>query len=121
MLFNLKKGGIFKMVNENVQILVGGVAVSSANKLPVEATIETVSNEAIGAIDDAAVTDPALEGSTIALMKGLLTAINTLNTAIGTLNTNIGAKADAAVTDPAVAGSLIALTKGVLTEVTPAG
>ena len=72
------------MVNENVQILVGGNAVSSSNKMPVAdsalltaiqnlTTAINTLNNSIGVVDDAAVTNPASSGSLIALTKGVLT------------------------------------------------
>jgi hypothetical protein len=55
---------------------------------------------ALGAMADAAKTDPAQAASVIALLKGLLTGA--------------GAKGDTLVTDPAQAASQIALLKGLL-------
>ena len=79
-------------LDQNVQIILGGVAVSEENPLPVSAEVEvTVTEiEAIGAKDDAAVTDPALAASSVALLKGLLTALATLHTDMVTLHDDIG-------------------------------
>src|SRR6202012_711885 len=70
---------------------------------------------------DAAVTNPANPGSTIALLKGIITQLQTATT--GTAVTiadgaavTLGAKADAAITNPATAGSVIAFLKGMLTQ-----
>lgn len=58
-------------INENVQIVQEGAGLTEANPLP-------INEPDIGAIADAAVTNPALSGSVIALLKGILTGINSL-------------------------------------------
>lgn len=64
-------------------------------------------NATLGAKADAAVTDPALSASEIALLKGLLTLL--------------GQKTDAAVTDPTLAAGQIQLLKGLLKQLQGGG
>jgi hypothetical protein len=82
-------------------------------------TIADGADASEGSVADAAVTNPALNGTVIGLLKGLLTKINTL--VVGTAVTIAdgadvaeGAKADAAITNPATAGSVIAFLKGIV-------
>jgi hypothetical protein len=98
-----------------VQLALGDAAVSDANALPVEIVQAEESelsvndadlNTAVGAVDDAVVTDPANPASVIAALKGLLTLITAQD---------IGTDADAAVTNPANAATVIAALKGLLT------
>lgn len=70
-------------------------------------------DEAMGAKSDAAITNPALTASLIALTKGNLTGINTFNT-------NLGAIADAAVWTGAN-GSVIAQLKGISSNLNGTG
>jgi len=86
---------------------------SIAVQLSVKANESTVGNieTGIGAVNNAAVTNPASNASVIAALKGILTADNLTNT-------NVGALADAAVTNPASNASVIAALKGLLTLTT---
>jgi len=96
------------MIDGNVQIVKEGLGISETNELDVV-------DKDIGEVDDVAVTDPTDDATVIAVLKGLLTEINTLNTSITDLNTAIGTTADAAVSTADTNGTLIALTKGVIT------
>lgn len=111
-------------LDENVQIVLGGQALSTANPLPIKPVVAgaavaagnplPVTGAAIGDVDDAAATDPADDGSLVALLKGVLTELQTLNT-------NLGAVADAAVSTTATNGTAIALLKGLIVLNQPAG
>lgn len=85
----------------------------SGNYMAINASAEATvrdgdANTALGAIDDAAVTNPTLDASIIAALKGILTADNAIDTAQGAID-------DAAVTNPANDASVIAALKGILT------
>jgi len=78
-----------------------------------------------GAKADAAVTNPVLSASQIALLKGILSfeslnssTLATIGTNTGSTVTGVGAPADAAVTNPASNASVIAALKGLLSLTT---
>lgn len=98
-------------VSDNIQFLVNGVAVSDENPMPIDDAALLAS---LGDTDDAAVVNPASNGSLVALLKGVLTELVALNTALG-------ATADAAVSTPATNGTAIALLKGLIVLNQPAG
>lgn len=84
-------------------------------------TIADGADAAEGSVADAAVTNPALNGTVIGILKGILTKINTLvlGTAVSIADgadVAQGLKADAAITNPALSGTVIAFLKGILTQ-----
>ena len=101
-----------KDLNVNAELVNASGVIDDSNPMP-------MSDADLGDVDDAAVVDPAEDATAIALLKGLLTGINTLNTNITTLNTALGAIDDAAVTNPASDATVIAALKGIVTNTTP--
>jgi hypothetical protein len=131
-----------------VTVSVGETAVSAEAPFPTAdaATLGAVEDvvAGIGATDDAAVIDPALAGSLIALLKGLLTEISLMKadltdvkTATETTQADIalvkadvsdlkddvadlkaatGSTADAAIINPEASATLVSASKGILTE-----
>lgn len=80
-------------------------------------TIADGADVALGATGDAAITNPALSGTVIAFLKGLLTQLQTGEAVTIADGADVaqGAKADAAITNPASSGSVVAFLKGILT------
>jgi len=85
-------------------------------------TIADGADAALGAVADAAVTNPALSATAIALLKGILTRVSSAVTGTAVTVANgadaaLGATTDAAVTNPATNATLIAFTRGILTGI----
>lgn len=117
-----------------VTVSVGETAVSAEAPFPTAdaAALGAVEDvvAGIGATDDVAVIDPALAGSLIALLKGLLTEVLAVKADIATVKADIatvksdlaaakaaiGTAGDAAVTDPALSATVVAALKGIITN-----
>jgi len=88
-------------------------------------TIADGADAALGAVGDAAQTNPAVSATAIALLKGILTRVSaavtgTAITAADGADVALGATTDAAVTNPATNATLIAFTRGILTGINTA-
>jgi hypothetical protein len=89
---------------------------------------ENVQIVGIGAPEAPAVVDPEADGTTIALLKGILTQQLALKADLATVKADLalvkaaaGAVDDVAVSTPATDGSMVALLKGLVTLNQPAG
>jgi hypothetical protein len=100
-------------MNVNSRLVDGEGAIGSSNELDVK---DAAARLAMGTKADAAVVVLPADGSVIALLKGVITSIQTLNDNLVNLKAVIGAINDAAEVNPASNATVIAALKGILTE-----
>lgn len=101
----------------------------TGNTVTANVTIANGDDVALGSTTDPAITNPVTDGTLIAFTRGILTGINSIVTALGSLvvsgsvtiadgaDVAQGATTDVAITNPATNGTLIGFTRGILTGV----
>ena len=98
----------------DTQLRAAAVPVSASSlPLPTGAATETTLGSVdtnIGALADAAVSNPASNASVIAALKGLLTLLTLTNTKLDTLDTNTSSELDSHSTQTVTSGSAVTFT-----------
>lgn len=101
----------------------------NGNTVTANVTIANGDDVALGSTTDPAITNPATDGTLIAFTRGILTGINSIVTALGSLvvsgsvtiadgaDVALGSTTDAPITNPATNGTLIGFIRGILTGV----